>query len=195
VLSWGHASEGPDDVSATYAVVSADGGRTFGPPQLVTEIDDTCLTRVQSFASAEALGVATPLAIPIPGAPEPTPANPDPVDSTPSLGVALAGSDGMFGEPIEVEQPGDLAGFQGPGAARAGSTTHEAWWGSAEGIGTLWYATADDGDFGEPTPLLEDVALSDPSTGSSTAVELTVDGRGTVWALASVMVDDTPRSG
>lgn len=120
VMAW--SSPGTDEVpGALVAVLSTDGGETFGEPvELAAEVG---AGRPRAYADADGAGVIAIVRTPIPDAPAPTPAEPNPVTSTAGVNrYPVTGSGFGPAEPMT----GDDALTADDGPAAGGSDV--AWW-------------------------------------------------------------------
>jgi len=170
---------GPDSAptGALLASISADSGKTFGEPVVVSATPFLSCTRIAAFVREGRVGMIYAEAREIPGQPV--------MVGVPAL--ALAGEDGSFQEPIPVASDdygavpaGGALGSDGaaPGAAIGpDGSIHVAWW-SAQTVG-LWYAVSADGaTFSEPVRVL------DTTTPTPANLRVSVDGSGAAWIAA-----------
>lgn len=153
--------------SAQTAVVSVDGGTTFG--EAVALADDAGGGRVRAYFDADGAGVIGTEHIALPDAPEPTPANPNPVTFTRQATVWRL-DDGGFapGRPLTAETVEPLDA----GPAASGSTA--AWWEPSGDGAALRFASNSD----QPTDTRDVIVpLQKPAN-----VEVVSDDSGT-WFL------------
>ena len=120
LMSW--TTPGDTESPATHvAVVSQDGGVSFGSPIELSA--ETGGGRARAFFDEDGAGVVATEHIPLPDAPEPTPANPNPVTFTPQA-TLWPFENGTFGDGRALTAAATPALDQGPGA----SGRVVAWW-------------------------------------------------------------------
>lgn len=154
----------------TWAMVSTDGGESFGAPHVVAASTCSCC-RSTAFVAEGRAGVAMRLL--------------DPVDETSderNPAMNLADASGNFGEPTPIHDDDyvlELAGCpaSGPGVAGSPGLLHAAWWTDAEGREGWWYSEG-------PTPeqMGEPVRLPAPQS-ITYAVDLAADQQGRSWVV------------
>lgn len=170
----------PEDNAASgplVAMVSTDGGDTFGDVQVLSEEPSPAVPR--AVVTGDRAGVAFIDRIPIPNPPAPTPAQPNPVTATLVASVALADADGTFADPVTVQGEDTPALPVAPGvAATPDGGLQLAWWSpDAANAPVLLTATGTaDGTFGDPVE-------ADHTFEASATVDVAVDGAGGAWLL------------
>ncbi|MFN8017269.1 MAG: sialidase family protein [Acidimicrobiales bacterium] len=154
----------------TWAMVSTDGGASFGAPQVVADSTCSCC-RSSAFVAEGRAGVAMRLL-------EPVDASSD--ERNPAM--TLADASGRVGEPTPIHDDDyvlELAGCpaSGPGVAGSPGLLHAAWWTEAEGREGWWYSEG-------PTPeqMGEPVRLPAPQS-ITYAVDLAADQQGRSWVV------------
>lgn len=177
VTAWLTPPEGDATSGPLVAMVSTDGGATFGDVQVLA--DEPSLTTPRAVVAGDTAGVAFIDRIPIPNPPAPTPAQPNPITATLAASMALADAGGTFGDPVAIHGEDSPALPVGLGvAATPDGGLQVAWWmPDAENLPVLLTATGTaDGTFGEPVE-------ADHAFETSATVDVAVDGAGGAWLL------------
>lgn len=177
VLAWLSPPEGDAGSGPLVAMVSTDGGDTFGDVQVLSEEPSPTVPR--AVVTGDTAGVAFIDQIPLENPPAPTPAQPNPVTATLVASVALADADGTFADPVAVQGEDTPALPVAPGvAATPDGGLQVAWWSpDAANAPVLLTATGTaDGAFGDPIE-------ADHTFEASATVDVAVDGSGGAWLL------------
>lgn len=177
VMAWLSPAEGDAVSGPLVAMVSTDGGATFGDVQVLS--DEPSPTTPRAVVTGGRAGVAFIDRIPLPNPPAPTPAQPNPITATLVVSVSLADADGTFADPVAVQGEDTPALPVAPGvAATPDGGVQVAWWApDAANLPLLLTATGTaDGTFGDPVE-------ADHSFETSAPVDVAVDGTGGAWLL------------
>lgn len=173
VLAWSVAA--PDgSPNGMVAVVSTDGGATFGDAQKITERSAGGWTgSPAAFVDGDGhAGVVFETQYRAPGV-RPTPADPNP--GTPVLYLAMADDTGTFGDAVALRGTDFPSSGAGVGAAVHGDSVGIAWWETSDAGDTLMFAEWSGKALGEPAKI------GTTETLSKAPPEVAIDDDGVAW--------------